>query len=437
MPKREHGRLSADVKTTAYLKFRRVYEDAVKARAEGRPLEARFVLRRALLHVPPLLAAAEDESVPGPWQLPEWEGLRRPERRGLFLQAWCSSGLAAAFTAAAELDGLLRRRIPQPGPIWESGRMRFTRRFTSDTLFFPAAQLRILRWWDHRRDRREIVPGLERFLDLVRRGSPQDGGRFRELLLEAFRPVPGLHGILIFGSSAHGNTPWNDSGGRDVDLALIGRGFWFRRGICGSDGIRLDILRLPGAILRKGVEAEDDLITNALFTAELLRDDTGGCRALQERVRGRYLGGKTRPRGEARERLVKDVVERTEWARPQGSEPADRVRLEVGLSAVLKAGYRMEGLWFPADQAIPDSLGTWSKEAAERLRDYVLAEGSEAAYEHLRALGEILCRAGSSTGERPALSRERDGTPAPGREPQPEADRSAAKPHPGSSPIGV
>jgi hypothetical protein len=391
MVREKRERLSADVKTTAYLKFRRVYEDALKAHAGGRPLESGLVLARSLLHVPPLLAAAKDEPIPGPKRLVDWVMQQDSKVQSLFRKALCRPQLEARHGAAAELDGMLREALPLPGRLWESGRMRFGRGFSTDTLFFAQSNLRLFRWWDSRRDRGEIRPALERFFDVVRREAPRDGRGFRDSLIAAFNDVPGLRAMLIFGSSADQNWAWNDSEGKDVDLALFGRGLWFRRAVCSQDGIHLDIVRLPEAGLKRGVEAEDDMISNALVGAEVLRDDGGTCAALQKRVRARYAGGKARPQGEARERLEDEMTTWPEWARPQGEKLPDWIRLEAALAQILKIGFRLGGRWFPADQDLLESLRAWTSEGADLLEAYLRARDPGGAISSLETLCETFC----------------------------------------------
>jgi len=400
MAGRKHTLLSTDVKITAYLKFRRIYEDAVKARRESRPLEGALVLGRALLHVPALLAAGRDEPIPELRDLPEWLQGCGDGRRKLFERALCIPSLEERFRAAEELGGLLTRWIPQPGPVWESGRMRFGRGFTTDTLFFGESNLRLLRWWDSRRDRGELRGGIERLVELLGARGATDQRRLPDMLLEAFADTPGLSGILIFGSGAAKSADWRGEDGSDIDLAFMGRGLWFRRAFCDKQGVRLDILRIPELILKRGVEAEEDLIHNALFTARVIRDDTGGCRALQQLVQSRYRAGKTRCRGEMRNRLENEMGEWAQWARPHGEEPGDRMRLEAALSRVLKLGFRLGGRWFPPDQEILAALAGWRPDAAQRLRGYVRAEGSEEASRSLLSLAEAFLRADAPLSDR-------------------------------------
>jgi hypothetical protein len=417
MARQRNRSLSADVKTTAYLKFRRIFDDAVKARELDRALESRLILGRCLLHVPPLLAAAGDTPIPDVAELPEWVSAKPGRERQLLSAAFSrSSDLSDRFAAAGDLHELLRRRLPQPTPIWESGRMRFARSFSSDTLFFAESNLRVLRWWDRRRDRGELKPGLERFLKLVRQRSPQSGCGFHGLFLEAFQDTPGLCGIIIFGSSAHADSPWNQCDGKDVDLAILGRGLWFRRALCARDGIRLDILRVPEVALRRGVKAEDDLMNNALSTAEILRDDSGEIRLLQKGVQDRYAAGKTRPRGEDRESLEHEMMSWAKWGEPRGDEAADLIRLEAALAEILKRGFRLNGQWFPSDQDLIASLEVWTPKGAGRLRDYLIADNLHDAYRSLGFLCEVLGTAGISLSDR-ARASAGDRSDAEGSEP--------------------
>jgi len=342
--------LSDDVKITAYLKFQRVYGDALKARDGGPGTESEFLLGRSLLHAMRILAAARDERVPELGDLPDWCREQSEEVQRMLMAAFLRRGAANRFAGASQLDEKLRRSLPAFDEMWESGRMRFEPGFSTDTLFFPEERGGMRGWLDKRRDRGELVPGARRFFDLVRSRSPKGGKEFRNLLGRAFEETPDLEGVIVFGSSANSEEGWGSDGEKDVDIAVVGKGAWFRRGLCREGGIRLDMLRFPVEVLEGGVAAEDDLINNGLAASEILLDKNGTLAGLQGKVKEKYPQGKTRPEGEKGSAMRTEMKEWVEWAKPQGDPLSDWVSLEVALCRILSLGFALGGRWFPPDQ---------------------------------------------------------------------------------------
>jgi hypothetical protein len=378
--------LSADVKITAYLKFRRVYGDALKARDGGPGVEAEFLLGRSLLHGVRILAAARDERVPAAGDLPDWCREQSEEVQRILMAAFLRRGAANRFAGASQLDGRLRRALPAFDEMWESGRMRFEPGFSTDTLFFPEERGAVRGWLDKRRDRGELVPGAGRFFDLVRSRSPKTGKEYRDLLSRAFEDVPDLEGLIVFGSCANSEEEWGDGDGKDVDLAVVGKGAWFRRGFCREGGIRLDMLRFPVDVLEAGVESEDDLINNGLAASEILVDRGGKLAGLQSKVREEYPQGKTRPEGERRSAIETEMKEWVEWAKPQGDPLSDWVGLEVALLSILSLGFHLAGRWFPPDQEILRVLEGWDGQAAAAVQGFPEETDLADAWERLAGI---------------------------------------------------
>jgi hypothetical protein len=353
-------------------------------------VEAEFLLGRSLIHGIRILAAAWDEGVPEPGNLPDWCREQSDEVQRILMAAFLRRGAANRFAGASQLDEKLRRSLPSIESMWESGRMRFEGAFSTDTLFFPEEGGGVRGWLDKRRDRGELVPGARRFFDLVRARSPKTGKDSRELLKKAFEDTPELEGLIVFGSSANSEEAWGADGEKDVDLAVIGKGSWFRRGLCRENGIRLDMLRFPVDVLEAGVESEDDLINNGLAASEILLDPSGVLAGLQSKVREKYPRGKTRPEGEKRNSLREEMKQWVEWAKPQGEPLSDWVGLEVGLSRLLSLGFRLGGRWFPPDQEILRSLEEWKPRAAGTVRELAGASDLEDAWTKLVEVEALL-----------------------------------------------
>jgi hypothetical protein len=258
--------------------------------------------------------------------------------------------------------------------------------------------------WDRLWDREEILPGLGRFARGIESGGYSTGQDYEGAFLESFKGCPTVQGIVLFGSNAADPSRiWHRSEGRDVDLAFVARGTWFRRAIFENEDVMLDIVRLPLELIRRGVEKQDDFIHNALVKARIIRDDTGSLRTFQEVVRSNYPKGKDPLEGEDRERTRQSIRDWVSWGSvSSGSNlPARWLNLEMACREILRQGYRLSGNWFPPDQDLCRSLLQRDASMGSLLEEYAGTTDPEEAAERLRSIASAYLNGEGGKGKIP------------------------------------
>lgn len=397
------GQFSRDVCLTAYRKYLRIYEDALKAALGGRVPEASLTLARALLHAPQVLAAFRGEMVPTDGRLGEWLLGRMNFGFPGYEKAIAHGDLEGRFAGAREVTDTLDDLASPRSDQWETGRMRFGRGFRTEDLFFAQSGNRLLKIWDRSWDRGELLSGMRTFSAKVRDEDIRTGEEFESALVEAFTDCRQVQGIVLFGSNAENPLrSWHRSEGRDVDLAFIGRGLWFRRVVFASEEVILDVVRLPICVLERGVEKEDDFVHNALVGARIIRDDTGIISTLQDKVRANYHKGRTLPGEDEAERRRRAVDRWLLWGKNvNGSTlPQSWLRLETACRGILKEGCRLAGIWFPPDQNICSSISKWDSEAGSLLSEYARETDPSRAFEYLGRIASVFLKGGKRESNR-------------------------------------